>query len=192
MMLGAGGGEETIVEALASNTNGNQSTGSRRWRGGVAGLRRGLTYVRQLSASPEVDLVAVADPDEEKRDRTRQDYQVPHGYNSLSEMLDDDLDFVVIATPLPLHAQHAIEALDRGVHVLSEVTACATLDEAQALVAAVERSGKTYMMGENCCYWGVVHEAKQMRERGEFGAIFYAEAENAKVERRSWNGSLSA
>ena len=122
------------------------------WRAGVAGLRRGLSYVRQLSTTPEVELVAVADLDDETVERVRRDHNVPRGYGTLHEMLGAQLDLVVIATPLHLHAQHAVEALDRGVHVLSEVTACGSLEEADALVAAVERSGRTYMMAENCCY----------------------------------------
>ena len=161
----------------AGGGSGGGSGGGRRWRAGVAGLRRGLQYVRLLRAAPEVELVAVADPDAETLERTRREHGVPQGYAGFDALLDAGLDFVVIATPLPQHAAQAIRALDRGLHVLCEVTAAATLEEAEALVGAVERSGRTYMMAENCCYWGVVDAARVLRERGDFGTIFYAEAE---------------
>ena len=141
---------------------------SRKWRAGVAGLRRGASYARLLASAPEVDLVAVTDLDQEKVEAACRAYAVPQGYRTLSEMLDAGLDLVVIATPLPLHAGHAIEALDRGVHVLSEVTAVATLEEAEALVGAVERSGRQYMMAENCCYWGVVDAARVLHAKAEY------------------------
>jgi predicted dehydrogenase len=146
-------------------------------RAGIAGLRRGAVYATVFGLLPEVELVAVADFDEALIARARQNFPDVQGYRSLDELLDADLDFVVLATPLPLHAAHAIAALDRGLHVLSEVTAAGTLDETEALVHAVERSGKQYMLAENCCYWGVVQAAQAMREQGQFGAVFYAEAE---------------
>jgi len=34
-----------------------------------------------------------------------------------------DLDAVIVSTPMPLHVPHTIMALDRGIHVLSEVPA---------------------------------------------------------------------
>lgn len=165
-----------MTGSQARQTRITTGTGQR-WRAGVAGLRRGMTYVRALSGAPDVELVAVADLDDEKVERACREYSVPHGRRSLGELLDVGLDLVVIATPLPLHAAHAVEALDRGVHVLSEVTAAGSLEEAEALVAAVERSGRHYMMAENCCYWGVIDAARALHARGAFGTVFYAEAE---------------
>jgi predicted dehydrogenase len=136
-----------------------------------------MQHVRQLRATPDVDLVGVADLDAETVERVCREFGVPRGRATLSELLDVELDLVVIATPLHLHAGHAIEALDRGVHVLSEVTAVSSVEEAEALVAAVERSGKQYMMAENCCYWGVVQAAKALHGQDAFGTVFYAEAE---------------
>ena len=171
------------MKAPSGDPSGGETAGAagaprgRRWRAGVAGLRRGAQYVRLLAAAPEVDLVAVADPDAAARERIRHEHDVPRGFAAFDDLLDADLDLVVIATPLPLHAAQAIRALDRGLHVLCEVTAAASLEEAESLAAAVERSGRTYMMAENCCYWGVVDAARTLREKGDFGTVFYAEAE---------------
>jgi predicted dehydrogenase len=133
--------------------------------------------VRVLQALDGVEVAAVADLDGGLVERVRLEHQIARGCASLDELLDADLDFVVIATPLPLHGAHAVAALDRGLHVLSEVTAAATAAECEALVAAVERSGRQYMMAENCCYWAFVQAAKAMHERGAFGEVFFAEAE---------------
>ncbi|HEX2514924.1 MAG TPA: Gfo/Idh/MocA family oxidoreductase [Chloroflexota bacterium] len=146
-------------------------------RAGVVGLRRGATYARQLAAAPDVELVAVADLDGERVETVCRAHGVARGCSSLEELLEVGLDLVVIATPIPLHAGQSIAALERGVHVLCEVTAVETLDEAEQLVAAVQRSGRRYMMAENACYWGVVDAARALHARGAFGTIFYAEAE---------------
>ena len=146
-------------------------------RAGVVGLRRGATYARQLAAAPEVDLVAVADLDGERVEAVCRAHGVARACSTLEELLEVGLDLVVIATPIPFHAGQSIAALERGVHVLCEVTAVETLDEAEQLVAAVQRSGRRYMMAENACYWGVVDAARALHARGAFGTIFYAEAE---------------
>lgn len=150
---------------------------TRSLRVGVIGLRRGLAFVRLLQAMEGTEVVAVADQDQERRERVCRECGVPLGCATLDELLQTGLDFVVIATPLPLHVAQAIEALDAGVHVLSEVPAAATVDECERLVAAVERSGCRYMLGENCCYWAIVDAAQAMQARGDFGELFYREAE---------------
>ena len=65
-------------------------------------------------------------------------------------MLDrSDVDAVVIGTPMQLHASQAVAALERGVHVLSEVTAGVSLEECEALVRACrESSGHVHDGGE--------------------------------------------
>jgi predicted dehydrogenase len=146
-------------------------------RVGVIGLRRGLGFVRLLQAMEGTEVVGVADQDEERRERVCREHGVPLGCATLGELLQARLDFVVIATPLPLHVAHAIEALEAGVHVLSEVPAAGTVEECERLVAAVERSGCHYMLAENCCYWAIADAARAMYARGDFGELFYREAE---------------
>lgn len=150
---------------------------SERLRAGVVGLRRGLSFVRLLQAMDDVELVAVADLDAARLEAVRRDQQVPHGCATLEELLQLDLDLLVIATPPARHAAHAIAALDAGVHVLCEVPAVAGLEDGEDLLAAVQRSGRQYMLAENCCYWAVIDAAQQFVRRGTFGQLFYAEAE---------------
>jgi predicted dehydrogenase len=152
-----------------------------RLRAGVVGLRRGRSHVRVLQALGQaeggVEVAAVADSDGAVVERVSREFGIPRGCSSLTELLDLGLDLVVLATPMPLHAAQAIEALEHGAHVMSEVPAVVDVAEAEALIAAVERSGKQYMMGENCCWWAVVDTARQLYRRGDFGRAFYAEAE---------------
>ena len=57
-----------------------------------------------------------------------------------------------IASPLGFHAQHAIQALRAGKHVLLEVPAAETVEECWDLVEAVRTTGLTFMMAENYIY----------------------------------------
>jgi len=146
-------------------------------RAGVIGLRRGMNFVRLLQAMDGVAVVAVADLDPARVESACRQYAVPRGCAGLDDLLDVGLDFLVVATPPALHVPHSVAALDRGIHVLSEVPALAAPEEAETLIAAVERSKKQYMLAENCCYWAFVATARELHARGEFGTVFYAEAE---------------
>jgi predicted dehydrogenase len=87
------------------------------------------------------------------------------------------VDIIVVATPIEYHAEQSIAAMESGKHVLCEQTAAYTVDDCERLVDTVKRTGKTYMMGENYCYFHYIREWKQMIEQGKLGQIFYAEGE---------------
>lgn len=87
----------------------------------------------------------------------------------------DDVDAVLIATPMQLHARMAADALRAGKHVLSEVAAAVTLDDCWGIVRAAEESGKVYMLAENCCYYDSNLMVLDMVRKGLFGELTCAE-----------------
>ncbi len=112
----------------------------------------------------------------------------------------DDLDAVLVATPMQDHATMSVDALKAGKHVLSEVAAAITLDECWALVHAVEQTGNIYMLSENCCYWRHVMAVANMVRQGVFGELTFAECGYVHDCRRlafqpdgslTWRGELA-
>lgn len=104
----------------------------------------------------------------------------PEGYSrgpkDYQRMLQrDDLDAVVIGTPMQVHAEMSIDAMRAGKHVFSEVAACMTLDECWGLVRAAEETKQTYMLAENCCYGREMMAVAAMVRRGVFGPLTFAE-----------------
>ncbi len=96
-------------------------------------------------------------------------------YSDYEAMLDRaKLDAVVIGTPQHLHARQAIQALQRGLHVLSEVPAAVGLDEARELVRAAAASRSVYMLAENYCYWRENRLIAELARQGKFGELYYA------------------
>jgi predicted dehydrogenase len=87
----------------------------------------------------------------------------------------EDLDAVVIGTPMQDHAVMSVDALQAGKHVLCEVSAAITLDECWDLVRAAEASGKIYMLAENCCYYRQNLVVRRMVHQGLFGDLTFAE-----------------
>ena len=147
-----------------------------------------------------VNIVAVCDIDEEGLEKAREVLGADESYADYGEMLEkSDIEAVIIGTPMHLHAEQSIKALESGRHVLSEVTAAVSLSEAEALTVAVERSGLVYMMAENYTYMKPNVLVRAMARQGCFGEVYYAEGEylhelkelgERTVWRRKWQNGI--
>ena len=119
----------------------------------VAGGPRGSTFVPTFRALGSAEVVALCDRDPATLARTADEAGVAQRYTEYEPMLDRERpDVVVVATPMPLHVPQAVAALERGIHVLSEVPAATDLEQCFRLVQAVRSSRASYMMAENYCY----------------------------------------
>lgn len=144
---------------------------------GIAGLRRGGALLSIVERHPELSVAAVCDTDEARVEAVAREHAAPLALTSWEALLEQELDAVVIATPLPCHAAHTIAALERGLHVLCEVPACATLSEAEALARAARASSAVYMLAENCCFTAFIESWRRMIRDDRIGRMIYAEAE---------------
>lgn len=143
---------------------------------GIAGVR-GLSALMGFRSIPGVEVAALCDLDKELLKEQAQQYNIPHTYRIYEDMLASDIDAVVIATPMQLHVQQTITALQAGKHVLCEVTAGVTMDELWWLKETVEQSDSVYMMAENCCYIPENQIINNMVEKGMFGTVYFGEGE---------------
>lgn len=143
----------------------------------IVGGRRGGAFIRSLELLREqVELAALCDHNEAMLHSWRERVPGIRLFPDYERLLKArDIDAVLLATPLPLHARQSIQALHAGKHVLSEVTAAHTLDECWELVETVERTGLTYMMAENYCYRRDNMLVWNMQRQGLFGDITYME-----------------
>jgi predicted dehydrogenase len=143
---------------------------------GVVGGRRGRVYREAARALPAVHVEAVCDVDEAELEFWRREAPDVRQFGRLEDLLaDDDITAIYLATPAPDHARHAIACLRAGKHVLCEIPALLSLEDAPALVAAVESSGCVYMLAENYCYIPEVRVVRRLCDEERFGDITYAE-----------------
>jgi predicted dehydrogenase len=100
-------------------------------------------------------------------------------YPSCEEMIQDDtLEAIFIATDAPSHARLAVAALEAGKHVASAVPAVfGSLEEAEQLFKAVQRTGRKYMMFETSYFHEDLHAMRQLYKGGYLGKVMYAEGE---------------
>jgi predicted dehydrogenase len=142
---------------------------------GIVG-RRGTAFIDGIRATDGVELAAICDLDPETVRKQMAEHSIPKGFEDFDAMLDS-VDAVVVATPMQLHAEQSVRAMEAGKHVLSEVTACVSLEECWSLVEAVRRTGCTYMMSENYCYFKENVLVREMARKGLFGELYYGEGE---------------
>jgi len=151
---------------------------------GVGG--RGTGHLRTALGNPAIEVPAVCDIIEARTERAatvverQREGRKPDGYSRGPTdyrrlLARDDLDGVVIATPMQWHARMAVDAMRAGKHVLCEVAAAVTLEECWDIVRAEKETGRLYMMAENCCYWPHVMTVANMVAKGLFGEPTYAE-----------------
>ena len=143
---------------------------------GAAG--RGSSFKLACEASGVLAIHAVCDTNEERLEAARQDLGALEKYADYGEMLArSDLQAVIIGTPMPFHVPQAVAALERNLHVLSEVPAGVSVDECRELVRAAKGSKSIYMLAENYTYMKPNAVVRELVRRGLFGETYYAEGE---------------
>jgi len=152
---------------------------SKKLKVGIVGAAaRGGCFVSAFQKNPDSEVTAYCDLNEEGMKKAAQKDGVEHTFTDYAGMLDSGLvDTVIVGTPMPLHVPQSIAALQRDIHVMSEVPAGVSLQECKELVLAARESRGVYMMSENYCYIRSNVLVREIVRRGLFGDIYFGEGE---------------
>ncbi len=120
--------------------------------------------------NPEAEVVALCDPDADRLGRRSLDWPDATRFAQLDDMLGrPDIDLVEVLVPSPLHCEVACAALDAGHHVNVQKPMAATLEEADRMIAARDRSGRVLRVMENFIHYEPLRQLKRVVESGEIG-----------------------
>jgi predicted dehydrogenase len=142
---------------------------------GVLGLGYwGPNLARNFAALPDAEVTWLCDGSPDALERQRASHPSARQTSSFDDLLSDDsLDAVVIAAPVPQHAELTLAAIEAGKHVFVEKPLGATLEEAERVAAAAAASDRVVMVGHLMEYHPAVEKLKQMVDDGELGDIRY-------------------
>lgn len=155
-------------------------------RVGVAGCG---TIARQvhlplLQRRRDVNLVAVADSDEDALAAAARYSRDAKVYRSTGEMLSEArLDAVVVAVPPAMHSSAACAAFEAGMHVYLEKPMASSLDDAATMMRAWQRSGRLGIMGFNCRANPLHVRLRELMLAGRAGTIVYLQTFLASAAR---------
>ncbi len=148
----------------------------KRIRLGIWGLGRGMSFFKTCQFL-NIDVVAGCDFNAHMRENFKTACPGAFVTDDAEAFLGRDFDAVLLATFCPAHGPHAIQCLQAGKHVLSEVTSFFSLAEGVRLVEEVEKRGLVYNLAENYPFSAAnMWLANRWRE-GLFGELMYAEYE---------------
>jgi predicted dehydrogenase len=140
---------------------------------GVAGLGLwGSNLARNFNEL--AGLAWVCDTDEERLTVAAARYFSARATSSFEELLaDETVEAVVVATPVPTHAELARRALAAGKHVFVEKPLALAADEAEELVALAEERALVLMPGHLLLYHPGVRKLKEIVDSGALGDVLY-------------------
>lgn len=137
---------------------------------GNMGSKHIINYVNGLM--PEIEITCVADIDSARFEFAKEKLPEVVCFNTASELIHSGLcDAIIIATPHYDHPPIAIEALNAGIHVMSEKPAGVYTKQVNELIAVAEKSDATYAImfnqRTNCIY----RKVKEIVESKIYGEI---------------------
>jgi len=142
---------------------------------GVVGLGYwGPNLARNFDALPGCELAWCCDADEARRERIGTVHRSAKLTDRLDDLLEDEkLDAVVLATPVPTHADLAERVLRSGKHCFVEKPLAQSAADAERAVAAAEESGRILMVGHLLEYHPGIRLLKEALDSGELGQTRY-------------------
>lgn len=143
---------------------------------GVIGVgNMGCSHCRNVKQGkcPEIDLVAVADRNQKRLTAMQEDgYEGVTYFDNAEDMMDSGLiDAVLIAVPHYQHAEYAIKAMKRGLHVMVEKPAGVYTKQVREMNEVAEQSKVVFGMMFNQRTNHIYRKAKELVSGGQFGNL---------------------
>jgi predicted dehydrogenase len=129
--------------------------------------------VRAYLDNPDVAVVALVDPSEERREQRQADWPEARTFATVADLAASGLevDAVEALLPVPLHVDGVIELLDHGWHVNLQKPMCNDLASAQRMIEAAEANDRLLRVMENYLFYEPLRRLKATVESGDLGEI---------------------
>ena len=154
----------------------------------------GPAHVEAIRRLGFVDVVAVAERDQDLADAKAKELSIPKGYGDYHELLaDGDIQVVHNCTPNHLHFEVNKAIMAAGKHVISEKPLAMNSAESRELVELAEKSGVVNAINFNYRYMPLVQQARVMCAKGDVGQVYAIHGSYLQdwlLEATDWNWRL--
>jgi predicted dehydrogenase len=139
---------------------------------GGMGYHHGLGVTR----TDGLELVAVVDPNVERRKAAETDFPGVRAYASVSDLVnDEDVEVALVATPPAHHVTLTLALLRAGKHVACEKPLCLTVAEADQIIATATASRRMLTVHQNRRWDPDFVALRRAVDAGLLGEIFNVE-----------------
>lgn len=131
--------------------------------GGISGA-----HIPAWQSMEDVELVALCDVRPEQMTR----YPELRQYTDMDDMLaKEQLDILDICLPTYLHADAAVKAMERGIHVLSEKPVSLKAEDVHRLYETAKRNNVRFMVAQVLRFWPEYIYLKEIYDSGRYGKL---------------------
>jgi len=123
--------------------------------------------------NPEVEVVALVDPDPERLAQRGAEWPDARTFASVTEMASSGLevDAVEALLPTPLHTDGVVEMIEAGWHVNLQKPMCDDLAGAHRLLDAAQRNDRVLRVMENYVFYEPLVKLKEIVHSGAIGDV---------------------
>jgi predicted dehydrogenase len=129
--------------------------------------------MRAYVDNPDVEVVALVDPSEERRTQRQADWPGARTFASVGELAasDVEVDAVEALLPVPLHTEGVVELLGHGWHVNLQKPMCNDLADAERMLSAASANDRLLRVMENYIFYEPLVRLKDVLASGELGEV---------------------
>lgn len=130
--------------------------------------------LRMAHEHPDADIVALCDEQPERMEAAAANFSIPAErlYTDFRRCLEETRpDIVILCPATALHGEWTERVAPFGVHILMEKPFAATLEEADRMVAAMEKTGKKLAINWPLAWYPPHRTAKRLIEEGAIGEL---------------------
>lgn len=131
--------------------------------GGISGA-----HIPVWESMEEVELTALCDIRQERMEP----YPKQHHYSDLDEMLkNEELDILDICLPTYLHADYAVRAMEKGIHVLCEKPVSLKPEDVERVYSTAHRMHVNFMVAHVLRFWPEYMLLKELYDTQKYGKL---------------------
>ncbi len=131
--------------------------------GGISG-----EHIPVWEAMENTELVAMCDI----RPERMEGYVGKHRYIDFDEMLEqEEIDILDICLPTYLHADFAIKAMERGIHVICEKPISLKEEDVARIYSTAQRMNVNFMVAQVLRFWPEYELVKEIYDTGKYGKL---------------------
>jgi predicted dehydrogenase len=149
-----------------------------RIRIGMIGVgSRGQELLKQILAVPNTQVIAMADVYNRRFDEVKRVVPDIQTFTDHRRLLDlKDVDGVIVASPLHLHARHFVDSIAAGKDLYAEKTMTWSIPEAEKCLQAAKKSDRVVQIGLQHVSGGPFQDTKNWLSQGIVGKVTQVDA----------------